>query len=237
MRLAMWSGPRNISTAMMYSFYQREDFCAVDEPFYAYYLAQTGLQHPMTEEVLAYQPHEAEAVIAQLELTAQAAEHQYEKHMSQHILPTTPLDWLSDVTNVFLIRHPVRVAASFADRYENPQAADLGFGVQADLFARLQAEGKTPIVLDSADVRRDPEGMLRKLCDALELEWVEAMLSWPKGGCAADGVWAPHWYAAVHGSTGFAGAEGPMPVLDGRLAELAEELMPHYEALYEFRLS
>jgi len=232
MRIAMWSGPRNLSTAMMYAFGARADFAVIDEPFYAAYLARTGLTHPMRDEIMAAQPAEPQKVIETLLGPVPGdRSHFYQKHMTQHMIAGIPRDWIKEVTNVFLIRHPARVAASFSDKYDNPTLADIGFGQQVDLFNGLRAEGHIPVVIDSADIRRDPEGMLRTLCAAIGLTWDPAMLSWPKGGHKDDGVWAPHWYAEVHQSTGFAPPEGDLPTLTDTQARLAEAAMPAYDAL------
>lgn len=232
MRLAMWSGPRNLSTAMMYSFGARSDFAVVDEPFYAAYLAQTGLAHPMREAILASQSTDPVQVVDQLlGPIPEGKPHFYQKHMSQHMIAGIPRDWVSQLTNVFLIRHPTRVAASFSAKYDNPTLADIGFVQQVELYDQLQAAGANPVVIDSHDIRKDPEIMLRRLCDAIGLAWDPAMLSWPAGGHPSDGVWATHWYAAVHGSTGFAGPEGDLPDLDGPRAALAKAAMPAYQRL------
>jgi len=237
MRIAMWSGPRNLSTAMMYAFANRGDFAAVDEPFYAAYLAKTGFDHPMRSEVLAAQPQDPQAVIASmLASTAGDPPHAYHKHMTQHMIASIPRDWMGNVTNVFLIRHPVRVVASFSAKFENPTLEDLGFAQQADLYDQVQALGQPALVVDAADIRADPEGMLRKLCAALGLEFDPAMLSWPAGGHVSDGVWAPHWYGAVHRSTGFAGPEAQLPVLHGVAADLAAQGLPAYNRLAAMKL-
>lgn len=234
MRIAMWSGPRNLSTAMMYAFASRTDFAVVDEPFYAAYLARTGLDHPMREAILAAQPTDPEAVIrAILGPVPGGRPHVYHKHMTQHMIPGIPRGWMTQVTNVFLIRHPARVAASFSAKYDNPTPADLGFDRQLELYEELCAQGPGPAVIDSADIRRDPETMLKRLCSALNLPWDAAMLSWPEGGHPADGVWAPHWYGAVHASTGFAAPEGELPALTPAQAALADSAMPAYERLRE----
>jgi hypothetical protein len=232
MRIAMWSGPRNLSTAMMYSFGARSDFAVVDEPFYAAYLTLTGLQHPMRDEIIASQPTDPQKVIDQLlgSIPAQKP-HFYQKHMAQHMIDDVPREWVAQVTNIFLIRHPARVAASFSAKYDNPTLADIGFVQQAELYEQLTAQGHAPVVIDSADIRRAPETMLKRLCAAIDLPWDPAMLNWPMGGHPDDGVWAAHWYASVHGSTGFANAEGPLPALDGPRADLADAAMPVYEKL------
>jgi hypothetical protein len=229
MRIAMWSGPRNLSTAMMYAFAARPDCAVVDEPFYAAYLAKTGLDHPMRDEILASQPHNP-AQVEQALLGSIPAEkpHFYQKHMTQHMIPGMPRGWMVEVINVFLIRHPARVVASFAAKYENPTLTDIGFVQQAELFDEVRARGGNPVVIDSSDIRRDPERVLKRLCTAIDLAWDPAMLSWPKGGHADDGVWAAHWYGSVHASTGFAPAEGPLPHLDGERAALADQAMAFY---------
>ena len=233
----MWSGPRNLSTAMMYSFGARADMAVVDEPFYAAYLHQSGLAHPMRAEILASQPSDPDEVIERLLGPVPAAKPNfYQKHMSQHMLPELPRDWITQVTNVFLIRHPARVAASFSAKYENPTLADIGFVQQAELFDQLLAQGHTPLVIDSSDIRRDPEGMLKRLCAALGLGWDRAMLQWPAGGHRDDGVWAPHWYGAVHASTGFAPAEGYLPDLTQTQQVLCDAALPAYEHLQHHKI-
>jgi len=237
MKIAMWSGPRNLSTAMMYAFAARGDCAVVDEPFYAAYLDRTGLDHPMRDEIIASQPTEPEAVIQALTGSDPAQKpHFYQKHMAHHMVEGIPRDWMAGAKNVFLIRHPARVIASYAKKREAPTLEDLGYRQQAELYEECRARGEAPIVIDSADIRADPPAMLRKLCAALGLDFNERMLSWPAGGIPEDGVWAAHWYGAVHRSTGFAGPEGPLPKLDGAYAELAEAAMPYYTGLYQNRL-
>ena len=227
MKIAMWSGPRNLSTAMMYSFGNRADCAVVDEPFYAAYLAKTGIVHPMQAEILASQPQDPAEVVASLTgPNPNGRPHFYQKHMSQHMIPGVPRDWVGDLTNVFLIRHPARVIASYAAKRENPTLEDIGFRQQAELF-----EAVGGVVVDSHDIRDDPEGMLRKLCAAIGLDWDPAMLSWPKGGHKDDGVWAQHWYGAVWNSTGFAGAEGPLPEVPEHLQEVLQAALPFYERM------
>jgi hypothetical protein len=237
MRIAMWSGPRNLSTAMMYSFGNRADMHVVDEPFYGPYLRRTGLRHPMRDQIIASRGASAQEVVADLLCPIPGGRpHAYHKHMTQHMIDGMPRDWIDKVTNVFLIRHPARVLASFSAKYEETTLADIGFVQQAELFDQLMSDGQRPVVIDSADIRDNPEHALRALCAAIGLAFDPAMLSWPTGGHAADGVWAPVWYGSVHGSTGFAGAEGPLPVLEGTMAAIAKQAMPAYEHLATYRL-
>lgn len=222
-RIAMWSGPRNLSTAMMYSFAARGDARVVDEPFYAAYLNETGVDHPMRDAILASQPVDV-AEVAKTLISPVSETVFYQKHMTHHMLDHWPLDWMAQVQNVFLIRHPARVLASYLAKREAPTLDDLGFVQQT----RLAAMVHDPIIVDAADIRADPAEMLQKLCSALGIPWTENMLRWPAGGHPADGVWAAHWYGAVHRSTGFAGPEGPLPQVQSPLLDAA---MPHYEAL------
>ncbi|MDJ0826353.1 MAG: HAD family hydrolase [Rhodobacter sp.] len=238
MRIAMWSGPRNLSTAMMYAFAQRPDCVVWDEPFYAAYLAATGLDHPMREQVIAAGDVSPEAVITRCIGAAPGGKRVfYQKHMAQHMRAPIRRDWLGEVTSVFLIRHPARVIASYAAKRENPSFDDLGFGQQAELVRQVRAMGRTPIVIDSADIRSDPRDALQRLCFALNLEFHSVMLGWPMGPKPYDGVWATHWYGAVHRSTGFAEAEGALPAVDSAFSALYSRAMEVYEALWPLRLT
>lgn len=232
MRIAMWSGPRNLSTAMMYAFAARGDCAVVDEPFYAAYLASTGLEHPMRAEIMASQKQDPTLVA--IDLVTEMPEGKpvyYQKHMTQHMVRTVPRRWIRECVNVFLIRHPARVVASYAAKRENPTLEDIGFVQQAALFDDVKAWGGDPVVIDSHDIRADPEGMLRKLCGAIGLAFVPDMLSWPEGGHKDDGVWAAHWYGAVWKSTGFAEPEGPLPQVGGALGNVVDQALPFYEKL------
>ena len=227
MRIAMWSGPRNLSTAMMYAFGNRADFAAWDEPFYAAYLKQTGLDHPMADQIIAAHEDDPAKVAARcIGSIPDEKPHFYMKHMPHHMIDGMPMDWTAECENVHLIRHPARVIASYAAKREQVTAADLGFKQQVDLFDKIGGA-----VIDSSDIREDPEEMLHLLCDYIGLDFDPAMLAWDAGPRDADGIWAQHWYGAVHKSIGFAGAEGPLPELTGRDAELLEETLPYFERL------
>lgn len=232
-RIAMWSGPRNLSTAMMYAFGARKDCAVWDEPYYAAYLLETGLNHPMRDDILAQWPQKPLDISERLTGPIPHGKPvYYQKHMTQHMLPAFDREWMHDVTSVFLIRHPARVIASYHAKRESPSLSDIGFREQAGIYDQVaQHLGHAPIVIDSADIRNDPEAMLRALCQAIDLPFDPAMLSWPKGGHPQDGPWAPHWYPAVWNSTGFAGPEGPLPEIGDDLQTVLAQAMPYYTRL------
>jgi len=236
-RIAMWSGPRNISTAMMRSFGNRADCTVVDEPFYAAYLAETGLDHPMRDEVLASQPQDWRAVAEALDRLDRPIV--YEKHMTHHMRPGFGLDWAASRRNAFLIRDPAEVLASYTAKRAEVTLEDIGVVRQRELFEReADRLGRAPPVVRGPDVLADPEGMLKALCAALAIHFEAAMLSWPAGPRASDGVWAPAWYDAVERSTGFETpqrrAYAPLP---DELKRIADAARPHYDALLQHRLS
>ena len=239
LRLAMWSGPRNISTTMMRSWENREDTAVVDEPLYAHYLVATGVNHPGREEVIASQPKDWRVVAQQL--TGPIPEGKaiwFQKHMTQHLLPDMDLGWLDGLTNCFLIRRPELVVASFTKVRPDAALWELGFEQQARIFEHVsQKLGAAPPVLDAEDVLRDPRATLSALCKRLGVPFSEGMLSWPAGPRASDGVWAPHWYAAVERSTGFEPYSPRHPELSSFQAELADRCQSHYQRLAHHRLA
>jgi hypothetical protein len=238
MIIAMWSGPRNLSTALMYSFAARGDCAVWDEPFYAPFLKTTGRPDPLRDAVIARHDSDAQSVARACATAAPGGKpHFYQKHMALHMLPGFPTGFMAQATNVFLLRHPARVVASYAQKREKPTLADIGFVQQAQMFeAETRRLGHPPLVIDSADIRADPRAMLTALCAALGLPFTDRMLSWPPGPKAYDGIWAPHWYGAIHRSTGFDGAEGPLPDLPAPFADLAARALPYYETLAAHRL-
>lgn len=233
MNIAMWSGPRNLSTAMMYAFAARGDCAVWDEPFYAAYLQRSGIDHPMQQEIIA--THEADPARVAAICAAPPAGGEplfYQKHMTLHMIDGIDRGFMRECTNVFLIRHPARVVASYARKREGPTLDDIGFVQQSTLFDEVAGwSGRAPLVIDSADIRADPAGALQRLCVALGIPWTERMLHWPVGPKPYDGVWAPHWYGAVHRSAGFEDPEGALPDLSPDYARLADAALPYYERL------
>jgi hypothetical protein len=233
MKIAMWSGPRNLSTALMYAFAARPDCAASDEPFYAAYLGATGIDHPMRDEVIASQPTDPATVAAHCTgPNPDGKPHWYQKHMTLHLIPALDRGFLRQLSNAFLIRHPARVVASYAKMREAPTLADIGFVQQAELFDQVASlSGTTPPVISAETIRQNPRDALTRLCAALGLPFHPAMLSWPAGPKPQDGVWAAHWYSAVHRSTGFEDPEGPLPDLPPAYQRLADLALPHYDRL------
>ena len=238
-RIAMWSGPRNISTAMMRSFEARGDATVSDEPFYAAYLLRTGLDHPMREQVIASQATDPVQVAAAMTGPIPAARPLwYQKHMTLHMLRDFDLRWMAQVRNAFLIRAPAAVLASYVQKRSQVTLADIGSAQQLELFEReADRLGQAPPVVDSADILANPAAVLEKLCRALHIPYTPAMLTWPSGRRATDGIWAPAWYHAVELSTGFAAPSAtPASPLPADLLSLAEQAQPHYEALARHRI-
>ncbi|WP_036226630.1 hypothetical protein [Marmoricola sp. URHB0036] len=231
-RVAMWSGPRNISTAMMRSWENRPDTDVVDEPFYAAYLASTGLDHPAREEVIASQPTDPDEVVRRLRDEG-SAPVQYAKHMTHHILRDWPLDWVTDFRNILLIRDPEEVVASYVRSREACEPEDIGLLQQVRL---LDALPEDPPIIDAGDFLRDPEGHLRWMCDWLGVDFTDRMLSWPAGPRQSDGVWAPYWYGAVVRSTGFEPWRARQVELNEHDAAVALACRRAYDTLWSRRV-
>lgn len=231
-RLAMWSGPRNLSTALMYSFRQRPDTEVVDEPLYGYYLEATGLEHPGRRQVLATVEPDPRRVIDKVLLTDGERSIRFTKNMAHHLVGLD-LEFLDGLTNILLTRHPERVLASLTVNLADAAIDATGLPAQMAILDRIEAEGGHPVVVDSDEVLGDPAGVLAELCARVDIPFTDRMLTWPAGPKPEDGVWAPHWYASVHRSTGFgpptpaSTGSGDHPLLDRclpmyhRLAALA----------------
>jgi hypothetical protein len=239
LRLAMWSGPRNISTAFMRSWGNREDTVVVDEPFYAHYLEATGIEHPGREDVLAHHERDWRRVVESL-LAQQppGVRVLYQKQMAHHLLPGMGREWLGCMTHAFLIRDPRAMVASLAGKLESFDLLATGLPQQVEIFEFvLERTGRPPPVVDTADLLRDPPAMLRRLCAVLDVPYSDRMLWWPAGRRATDGAWARYWYERVEQSTGF---EPPPAVvetaLSPRLAAIEAQCRPLYERLREHRL-
>lgn len=238
LRIAMWSGPRNISTAMMRAWENRPDCAVSDEPLYAAYLALTGADHPAREEVIAAGETDWRKVAdALLGPVPGGRPVWYQKHMSHHLLPGMDHDWIHGLHNVFLVRDPAEVVASYLRSRATVEPADIGLLQQGELFDELaDASGRAPTVIDAGDFLAAPEAHLRALCAELGLDFTDRMLHWPAGPRDSDGVWAPHWYEAVWRSTGFEAPAAKEARLDARGQAVAEACRPVYERLRGHRM-
>jgi hypothetical protein len=238
-RIAMWSGPRNISTAMMRAWENREDCAVIDEPLYAAYLMETGLDHPGRDEVITDGETDWERVVEHLLGPVPGGKPVwYQKHMSHHLLPEMDREWIHKLHNIMLIRDPDEVVASYLRSRADVEPEDIGLLQQAELFDELaERSGKPPLVIDAGDFLRDPGGYLRTICDRVGIGFSDRMLGWPAGKRDSDGVWAPHWYDAVWKSTGFEAAKARGVVaLEPEAAEVAQACRPAYEKLHAVRL-
>jgi len=235
----MWSGPRNISTAMMRSFENRSDTIVVDEPFYAYYLARTGIMHPMNEEILASQSNDWQQVVK--EITGPTFEDSpvfYQKQMTHHLLEEVDRGWMKECFSAFLIRDPRAIIASYSAKRDSVTLEDIGIIQQAEIFDYVCDQlGEAPPVLEANDVLANPESVLSQLCEKAGISFQDAMVQWPKGRRESDGVWADHWYHSVEGSTGFSAPRAaPTKLEESDLEKLAELSWPAYERMAKYRL-
>jgi hypothetical protein len=238
LRLAVWSGPRNISTAMMRAWENRGDCTVVDEPLYAHYLACTGLDHPGRDAVIAAGECDWKRVTEWLCGPVPDDRHiWYQKHMTHHLLPQIGREWLRHLRHVFLIRDPREVLRSYVRSRPNVVAADIGVTQQLEIFDYVTGlEGRTPPVVDAADFLKAPEAQLRALCAHLGVEFTPSMLSWPAGPRPSDGVWAPYWYESVQRSTGFEPYRERDRHVPAEYQRIADAVMPAYERLAAARL-
>jgi hypothetical protein len=237
LRVAMWSGPRNISTAMMRAWENRDDCSVSDEPLYAHYLAHTGLDHPARDAVVAAGETDWQRVVETLLGPAPGgAPVWYQKHMTHHLLSHIDHGWIARLHNVLLIRDPREVVASYIKSRAAVSADDIGLPQQVALYDELRAAGAAPPVIDASDFLRNPAGHLRALCEWLGIGFSDRMLHWPRGPRDSDGIWSPHWYAHVWQSTGFEAPVARDVVLSGEAAEVAEACRGHYERLHALRM-
>ena len=228
------SSPRNISTALMYSFAQRDDSVVMDEPFYAFYLLVSGANHPGKEEVIRSQPNDEASVKEQI-FSIQEKPVIFIKNMSHH-LEVMDESFLNDVKNVFFIRNPQQIIASYAQVIETPVMRDIGMEYQFNLWRRLYDNGSEPVVVDAGYLLSDPASVLKQLCERIGIPYQDSMLKWPAGPKSYDGVWAPYWYSNVHRSTGFEPQKTSSRLLPDHLTDLYQRAKIFYEKLLPFSL-
>lgn len=238
LRLAVWSGPRNISTAMMRAWENRGDCAVVDEPLYAHYLAYSGLEHPGRERIIAAGESDWRKVVDALSGPIPDGKPiWYQKHMTHHLLPHIGRGWLGCLTHVFLIRDPRAVLLSYAKTRPQITAADIGLLQQLEIYRAVAVlQGSSPPVVDAEEFLKAPEAQLRALCAAVGVAFTPRMLSWPSGPRASDGVWAPYWYEAVLRSTGFEPFRPRAAQVPREHQRILEAVMPAFEELHARRL-
>ena len=238
LRIAMWSGPRNISTAMMRSFENRSDCYVCDEPLYAHYLVETGLDHPGRAETIAGHHNSWQDAVSWL--TGPIPEGKavwYQKHMAHHLLPSIDRSWLDGMFNCFLIRDPGEMLPSLIKFIPQPRVIDTGLPQQVELFEKVVSDtGETPPVIDGKDVLENPARVLEKLCQAIGIGFQPTMLKWPTGTRKTDGAWAPYWYERVVQTSEFAPYQPKLDPLPAELDDVLHECQSLYSQLYQYRI-
>ncbi len=241
-RIAIWSGPRNISTAMMRAWENRGDTIVVDEPLYGPYLATTGKKHAMYQEIIENQGDDWQPIVKELTMSTPKSANPstqiyYQKHMSHHITEDVEVDFIDHLRNAFLIRHPNDVLSSYLRKHPRATPVDLGFPQQVKLFNHIkQKTGQAPAVFESKDILLDPAAMLKKMCCTLDVPFDSSMLSWPKGYRDSDGIWAEHWYNRVIESTGFSTYKPKENKLNTEEQRIADQCMPYFEELLKHKI-
>ena len=237
LKIAMWSGPRNISTAMMRSFENREDTKVLDEPFYAYYLNKTGLKHPLRDLVLESQSIDLNKLIKKITSDNHDSMIFYQKHMVHHIEEMPNIEWVKKFENCFLIRNPSKVINSYLKKNTLKNINEIGFKYQYELFKKFsKLTNKQPLVIDSDDVVHNPRKLLKKLCNKLNVDFSERMLSWPRGVRSSDGVWGKHWYNNVIASSNFIKKKESPILIPSKFKGILKDSMMYYEKLLSYKI-
>ena len=233
LRINCWSGPRNISTALMYSFRERADTTVIDEPFYAHYLRVSGREHPGYQEVLNSQDQYSEQVIRNVIKGHYETPVVFFKQMCHHLVEID-LSFLDNCSNILLIREPSLVIRSHAKNVPDLKVSDIGLDIQNFLLNKILESGETPVVVDSANLLMQPEAILKELCQHLEIAFDDSMLSWEPGAKPEDGVWAKHWYENTHESSGFSNKEPNRDSLPEKFLPVLEEATVLYDNLKKY---
>jgi hypothetical protein len=236
--IAMWSGPRNISTALMRSFENRSDCFVSDEPFYSYFLYKTGLKHPLSDVIIKSGLIDYNEIIKYITGPIPLLKNiWYQKHMAHHILEGENLDWIKNMKNCLLIRHPSDVIISYSKKYEINSIQQLGYLQQINIYKMLiKEEGIPPIIIEAQDLLRNPKMMLTQVCKNLRIKFNDKMLSWPPGTRKTDGIWGKHWYKQVENSTGFKPYIKTNKIIPLKYQNLYDECIQYYDFLYQNRI-
>ena len=236
-RIAMWSGPRNLSTALMRSFASRDDCEVLDEPFYASYLSATGYNHPMRADIIGSQKTNFDLIASICSTGKLKQKIQYQKHMAHHMLDKWDRSFVEKLTNVFLVRPPKKVVRSLGLKLHSFDVKQTGFIQQFEIFQFIvKKTGKIPTVISADDIRRAPEKALRALCNAINIEFIDSMLKWSQGPHPYDGIWGKHWYSSVNSTTGFVFDSEKKLDLSKDERHMVSLLQPFYKELEKHKL-
>ena len=228
--LSLWSGPRNVSTALMYSFLQHPAIHVIDEPLYAHYLSKTSVSHPGDKEVLLTMEHDGEKVLKKIVSETKKFQIVFLKNMAHHWIGLDS-SWLDKYDNIFLIRDPKQMLPSLVNQLPKPILRDTGLKTQVEIYDRLQKQGKQPIIIDAKYLLKNPKKILRIVFKHLGLPFSTRMLKWPKGPKREDGIWAKYWYHNVHQSEEFTPYYAKKEPFPEHLNELLDECTPYYQYL------
>jgi len=236
MIIFMWSGPRNLSTALMRSFENRDDTKVIDEPFYAYYLKKTQLDHPMKDEIINHYPTSQKEILKIITSKTKKNEIFYQKHMTHHILKNTRLDWLNKGHNCFLIRHPAKVINSYIKKNSLKNIDDVGFKKQFEIFNKIKKNKFNYTVINSDMILQDPTKTMKKLCKILKIKFTNKMLSWPKGKRSSDGIWSKVWYKNVELSNSFSRYKKENYNIPKKFNDIYEESLKYYNEMNQYSI-
>ena len=236
MIIFMWSGPRNLSTALMRSFENRNDTKVIDEPFYAYYLKKTQLDHPMKNEIINYYPTSQKQILKIITSKTHNNEIFYQKHMTHHIIKNTRLDWLNNGYNCFLIRHPAKVINSYIKKNNLLSIDDIGFKKQYEIFNMIKKDKIKYLVVNADTILQDPLKTLKKLCKILKIRFTKKMLSWPTGKRSSDGIWSTVWYKNVELSNTFSKYKKEKYYVPKKYNDIYEESLKYYNEMNQYSI-
>ena len=232
----MWSGPRNLSTALMRSFENRNDTKVIDEPFYAYYLKKTELDHPMRNEIINNYPISQQKILNIITSKPKNYKIFYQKHMTHHIIKNTRLDWLDKGYNCFLLRHPAKVINSYIKKNSLKNINDIGFKKQYEIFNKIKKNKIKYTVINADTIIKDPNKSIKKLCKILQIKFTKKMLNWPKGKRASDGIWSKVWYKNVELSTTFSSYKKEKYYVPKKYNEIYEESLKYYNEMNKYSI-
>ena len=237
MIIYMWSGPRNLSTALMRSFENRDDTEVLDEPFYSFYLKNTGLKHPMHNKIINAYPNDLKQILNKITKLPKNNKVFYQKHMTHHLIDENNLDWLKNGKNCFLIRHPAKVINSYIKKNEILEIRDIGFKKQFEIFEIVKSKYDfNPVVINSDNILKNPKEIIMKLCERLNIKFSNKMLNWPKGPRNSDGIWSVIWYEQVNKSSTFSKYSDSNTVVPSKYQKIYKESLKIYNNMNKYSL-